>query len=118
MAGAPEDGAGRVAVFGGRARGPAVAGAAGLRDFLVGDSVEILLRVEVVVAVEYDGDMVLFQQFADRRRPAGAVLGESVGAVRVFAAPFVERRGFCAAAALVVCSADQMASGCWNPSPE
>ena len=66
-----------VAIFGCRAGRSAIAGVAGLGHEQVHHPVQLLLRVEVVVPVEDNGDTVLHQELVYGRGPARSVLRES-----------------------------------------
>ena len=74
-----------------------VAGKTGLGHHEIDDAVEFLAGVEVVVGRKTAVTFV-HEQLMDGQVEAGAVLGEAVGAVGVFAAPFVEGGEFDAAA--------------------
>ena len=79
-----------------------VAGKARLGDHLIDNSIEFLPGEEIVVGLEDGRHVVAHEQLVNRRVPSGAVLLEAIAAVRVLAAPFVERRDFNASARSLV----------------
>ncbi len=69
----------------------------GLRHALVHQAIPLAADVQMVVPVEDRRHFVLDEQVVDRHRPAGPVVGETGGTVRVLAAPLEEDGRFHAA---------------------
>ena len=109
MAGAAENDSGAVAIVSRVAGGTIIAGTSWmsrLRHFLINDAIQILLGVEMIVAVEDNAHFILYQKLMYGRRPARTVLLETIRAVGIPAAPFEKRHGLNAATALVVQTPD------------
>ena len=81
--------------------GVARAGMARLGDFLIDDSVEILLHEQVIVTVEDDRDAAVDEHLVQRFTPTRAILIELPIALQVAATPFPKIRHFDAAALIL-----------------
>ena len=79
-----------------------VSGEAGLRDHLIDYPIEFLLGVEIVMRFEHRRDVVAHEELVDGHFPAGTVLFETIAAVRILAAPFVECSHFHPAACRLI----------------
>src|SRR5512141_240174 len=99
MTGATKNDTGRVAVVESIIR-PVEAGGTRLRHSLVDDAVELLPDKDMIVPVKDYVHLVLHKQLVNRHPPSRAFCSKAVGAIGVFAAPFVQPGSLCPAAAI------------------
>ena len=101
MAGTAEDFAAGIPVFGGGVGG-VCAGRTWLGDFLVDDSIKLLLDKQVVMPVKDSCNVVLNEQLVDGHTPAGTLCIKTIGSVRVVSPPLVKFCHFDTAATVLV----------------
>ncbi len=81
---------------------------AGLRHFLISDSIQLFLGEQMIVAVKDGGDLMLDEQLMNRQFPARTMLFEAIRAISIASAPFIKPRCCNTAACAAINAADQM----------